>query len=436
MMTSRFRTIFVLIGGALLLASSAHAQTSQACASAKQKALGKTASSALACHSKAAKAGITVDPLCLQKADDKWQIALKGAHPKAEAKGGCALEGQNFVLEGRCSHDATAICSSAAIDCNFGTCSSGTCTLRPAVTCTVNADCLGTCGSRNDTTEAQGLFDLVVDESASLDVPSPTGLVDRVVPLLRPNPAANPCQASKLAASGKLASALLACHSKAAKKSLPVDANCLAKATGKHTSAFTKAETKPPCDTTGDAGLIQTQVGPFVELAVKGIPRNDGCGSGVVLAPETCDDGNTVNTDDCPADCVVDTCTPNGGSDDPWTVSFTSAKPVGAITVFVDYPEAKISILGSGNVPEGSEIDGIVGSPFTAASFNDRDHGLTAALAEGTGSNFGLTGALFTVHFETCAAAGAAAAGDFTCTVLGAADATGKALTGVTCSVN
>jgi hypothetical protein len=155
-----------------------------------------------------------------------------------------------------------------------------------------------------------------------------------------------------------------------------------------------------------------------------------------VLAPETCDDGNTVNTDSCPSDCVVDACTPVSGSDAPFTVSFSSTKNVAAISVFVDYPEGKVSILGSGGAIPSGVIDNVLGDPFTAASFNDLDHGLNAVLAEGTGGNFGLSGDLFEVHYETCTGAPAATAGDFSCTVLQAADALGKPLKGVTCSVN
>src|SRR6185369_7282042 len=162
----------------------------------------------------------------------------------------------------------------------------------------------------NDGTEAQALYDLVVDEETTVTHPTPNGVIDEIIPVLVPNPAANACQSNKLKATGKLAAALLNCHSKAAKLKVPVDQACLSKATLKHTQAFSKSELKPPCDTTNDAASIQAQVSPFVERAVGGIPRNDGCGSGVVIAPETCDDGNTVNTDSCPSDCTVDACIP------------------------------------------------------------------------------------------------------------------------------
>ena len=412
MIDSRFSTMLVLLGGALSCATPAVAQTSQVCAAAKLSALGKTASSVFGCYSKAAKLGAPVDPACIQKAEDKWNFPAKGAFQKAEIKGGCALEGQNFVLEGRC-------------------------TGNPAQACNVSLDCPGTgpCANRSDATEVQALYDLIVDEDLTVEEPNPGGVIDLIVPALIVNAAPNKCQSDKLKNTGKLAAAILGCHSKGAKANIPVDQSCISKATLKHAQSFTKSEAKPPCDTTGDAASIQALLVPFVESSVAGIPRNDGCGSGVTLAPESCDDGNTTNTDTCPGDCLIDACTPSSGSDDPWTVSFTSTKNVAAIKVFVDYPEGKVSILGSGSVSP-TEIDTILGEPDTVAGFNDVDHGLTGVLAEGTGGNFGLTGDLFTVHFETCNAAPAPAPSEFTCTVLEAADALGKALKGVTCSVN
>ena len=394
MTTLNLRALLALIGGAAMVAGSAAPVAAQptpaslACASAKQKAHGKTAAAVLNCHSKAAKVGDPVDPLCLQGVEAKWVLA----HDKAESKGGCAVEAQNLLYGG------------------------------------------------TDAGEKQGLYDLIVDETEVV----PDGLADLVVPLLRPNLAANGCQSAKLKATGKFAAGMLGCHSKAAKSGIPVDeVGCLNKARVKLNDAakgaFAKAESKGGCDTNGDVGNVQTAVESFVEQAVVGMPRNDGCGSGFTIAPETCDDGNVVNTDNCPSDCIVDPCTPNTGSDDTWTVQFTSPKPIAAVRVFVDYPESKLSIPGSGDVTLGGDITDILDAPFTVASMNDQDHGLRGTLAEGTGSPTGFSAAsgdLFTIHFETCNGAPAAVAGDFGCTVIDAADPAAKALTGVTCTVN
>ena len=395
MTTLNLRALLALFGAAIVAGTAAPAAAqptpaSLGCAAAKQKDLGKAAGGVLNCHSKAAKLGTAVDPLCVQKAEDKWGLA----HDKAETKalGACAVEAQNILYGG------------------------------------------------TDAGEKQGLYDLIVDETELV----PDGLADALVPLLRPNMAVNGCQSAKLKAAGKAAAGLLNCHSKASKKGTAVDqVKCIDKTVAKLNDpvkgAFPKAEAKGGCDTIGDAPTALTAVNAFVEQAVVGTPRNDGCGSGFTLAGESCDDGNVVNTDNCPSDCTIDTCTPNVGSDDTWTVEFTSLKPIAAVRVFVDYPEGKVSIPGSGDVTLGGDITDILDNPFTVASMNDQDHGLTGTLAEGTGSPTGFSaasGPLFTIHFETCNAAPAATPADFTCTVVDAADPLAKALKGVTCTVN
>jgi cysteine-rich repeat protein len=392
MTTLTARTLLALFGAAIVAGTAAPAAAqatpaSLGCASAKQKDLGKTAAAVLNCHSKAAKLGATVDASCVQKAKDKWGLALD----KADLKGGCATEARDIL---------------------FGGTGAG---------------------------EKQGLYDLVVDETEVVA----DGLADVLVPRLRPDTAANTCQSAKLKAAGKLAASLLDCHSKASKKGIAVDEECLNKALVKlndpSKGAFAKAEAKDGCVTTGDAGSTQTAVVAFVEQALVVTPRNDGCGSGFTIAPETCDDGNLVNTDNCPSDCTVDPCTPDVGSDDTWVVQFSSPKPIAAARVFVDYPEGKVNIPGSGDVTLGGDITDILDNPFTVASMNDQDHGLTATLAEGTASPTGFSvtaGDLFTVHFETCLGAPAAVAGDFACTVVDAADPAAKPLAGVTCTVN
>jgi cysteine-rich repeat protein len=419
----RFGTMLVLVGGLLASTAPAHAQTSQACASAKLKSLGKTASSVFGCYSKLAKVGgglgaiETAAPGCVQKAEDKWDLAPAGAFQKAELKGGCALEGQNFVLDGRCSNDATRACLTA-FDCLSG----------------------GLCNVHDDATEAQALYDLVNDEVVAPPThPTLNGLVQETLPSLIPNAAANACNSAKVKTTGKLAAALLNCHSKAAKVGVPVDQACLDKAILKHNQGYEKAEAKgalkpPQCDVVGNEDAVVTQVLAFAEKAVTGIPRRDGCGSGVVLAGESCDDGNLIDTDGCPSDCVIDACTPNSGSDVPWTVTYASAKPVGSLTVFVDFPEGKLSIPGTGGgTPPGIfEFDSFGVSAVT----NDVEHGFNANLTSIASPVQNIGADPLIVHFETCAAAPAAVTADFTCTVLGASDLTGKPLGGVTCSVH
>jgi cysteine-rich repeat protein len=155
-----------------------------------------------------------------------------------------------------------------------------------------------------------------------------------------------------------------------------------------------------------------------------------GCGNGVVTAPETCDDGNVDGNDDCPGNCVVELCDPLLGSDRPVDVQVTSGGEVAALTVFLDYPEGKVRIPGSGgSVPLGIITDLPLGSFGTT---NDLDHAMRQVVAGAFEIPDGL---LFKVHFENCAGASAPVLGDFGCEVLAASDASGSTLSGVTCAV-
>jgi cysteine-rich repeat protein len=159
--------------------------------------------------------------------------------------------------------------------------------------------------------------------------------------------------------------------------------------------------------------------------------RFTGCGNGLIVGSETCDDGNTADNDSCPSDCVVDFCAPDAGTDYTVTVDFAGSENVAGITVFLDYPEGKVSIPGSGgSVPSGIITD-LPG--FAFGQTNDLDHALIQAVVDGTAFP---SGQLFKVHFEDCLAAGAPIASEFTCTVLTAGDAGLVPIAGVTCSVS
>lgn len=67
----------------------------RACAASKLGATGKKASGELACQAKAANKGTTVDPLCLGKAEGKFEKAFS----KADLKGGCADPGDFSTVE-------------------------------------------------------------------------------------------------------------------------------------------------------------------------------------------------------------------------------------------------------------------------------------------------------------------------------------------------
>ena len=80
------------------------------------------------------------------------------------------------------------------------------------------------------------------------------------------------CTDAKLKAAAKKGAAKLLCHAKAAAKSVSVDINCLGKAEAAFASAFTRAESKGGCVTTGDASAVETSVNDFVGSVVSALP--------------------------------------------------------------------------------------------------------------------------------------------------------------------
>lgn len=239
----------------------------------------------------------------------------------------------------------------------------------------------------------------------------------------------NKCQSKKLGAASKLGAALFNCESKAAKKNVAVDqVKCVQKAIDKLTSGFTKEETKSgnDCTTTGDATAVVGETSDVVRLQTVATPRFNGCGNRLVLAPETCDDGNLENFDNCPSDCVVDFCEPSAVVQ-PATLVTTNPN-IAAITILLDYPEGKLSIPGTGvALPPGTIV------PFAGtAESNDFDHALRYINFDIF--NFGVT-TIATINFNTCQGAPAATPGEFSCSVQDAGDETLEPVEGVTCSV-
>jgi cysteine-rich repeat protein len=203
---------------------------------------------------------------------------------------------------------------------------------------------------------------------------------------------------------------------------------------------------------TGDAGIIlasggmrycATLGGTDVKNEAGNFKRKDApapgacasvspvCGNGTTEAGEDCDDGNTSNEDTCPADCTIDPCSPTGTPGPIASVNFTvpAGVDVAGLTVFVDYPEGKVSLPGSGASASGA----ITNTPPGAfAQVNDFDHALREVIASGSAITPGL---LFRMNFEACTGAPAPVAGDFTCQVTDASDPLGNTVTGVTCAV-
>lgn len=158
--------------------------------------------------------------------------------------------------------------------------------------------------------------------------------------------------------------------------------------------------------------------------------QTTGCGNGLIVGAETCDDGNLDDRDSCPADCIVDACFPQTGTDLTVTVNFAGSNDVAGITVFLDYPEGRVSIPGSGaSVPAGIITD-LPG--FAFGQTNDLDHALIQAVVDAAAFP---AGQLFRIHFQTCADTVPPSAGEFTCTVVAAGGDDLTPIPGVTCSV-
>jgi len=156
------------------------------------------------------------------------------------------------------------------------------------------------------------------------------------------------------------------------------------------------------------------------------------CGNGATEEPaETCDDGNTVDEstvdtlppDACPANCRIATCPSITGSLAA-TVHFSSASSVAGYKVFVDYPEAKVSLPGTGPASQGR----ITNDPTHSAVLNDIDYG---AIVIAGGLNAIPPSTLFVIQFDACTASPPSAS-EFGCTVHQANDSGGNDVT-MTC---
>jgi hypothetical protein len=71
---------------------------------------------------------------------------------------------------------------------------------------------------------------------------------------------ARKCAAAKQKAAGTAARGLLGCHARATKKSIPLDVGCLGQVRDKFEEAFTAAEGRGGCATSGDAAAVAAAV--------------------------------------------------------------------------------------------------------------------------------------------------------------------------------
>jgi hypothetical protein len=126
----------------------------------------------------------------------------------------------------------------------------------------------------------------------------------------------NACQSSKLKAAGKKAKCLLGLRAKLASNDTPLDPAKVQKCIDKFTQAFSKAEAKPPCNTTGDAGAIEAKVDAFVDDVA---PELNPAPTTTTTSPPTttttlpiCGDGLVTGSEQCDPPCGTGQCP--GGS--------------------------------------------------------------------------------------------------------------------------
>ncbi|HEV7731630.1 MAG TPA: DUF4215 domain-containing protein [Candidatus Binatia bacterium] len=178
------------------------------------------------------------------------------------------------------------------------------------------------------------------------------------------------------------------------------------------------------------------------------ITNGDGCSSTCVVEPpvcgnnrieagETCDDGNTINGDACPSNCRIEFCSPTATRQDT-TVTFTkpAGASVGSMVVFVNYPDAKVSLPGTGN---GATVRARITTLPTGFvhTANDLDYAIREVLSPSLPGNILNGTTLFKASYDLCSGAAAPAAGEYTCTVeqVGAPNGTSISPAGFTCSV-
>ena len=153
------------------------------------------------------------------------------------------------------------------------------------------------------------------------------------------------------------------------------------------------------------------------------------CSPGTCVPFETCDDSNANFADACPSDCSIAICKP-GGSTATISVTFTSPTALGALSVFVEYPDGVVAIPGSGVSTDTSRF---TADPSLIVTPNDLDYAVRVGLLAGSGS---ISSPAFQMTMDSCAGGGAATADQFICHVESASDTSQNVVTGVTCAVS
>ncbi|MBI3783284.1 MAG: hypothetical protein HY270_07770 [Deltaproteobacteria bacterium] len=157
------------------------------------------------------------------------------------------------------------------------------------------------------------------------------------------------------------------------------------------------------------------------------------CPSGESCIPiETCDDGNAVSGDTCPSNCFIHSCSASATTHFMLISSNAPAGvELGAMAVYVEYPDGTVGIPGSGN---DAQVQGSLTVPFDAfSSINDLEYAVRIALIGNGGAMF--PGVVAVVQVDQCTGASDPTNDQFRCSVESAADTNGNTVAGASCSV-
>ncbi len=144
------------------------------------------------------------------------------------------------------------------------------------------------------------------------------------------------------------------------------------------------------------------------------------CGDGVRQNGETCDDGNTVDGDACPSNCVINTCAPTQTKVQA-TISYAkqTSVSVGSVVTLLDYPDGTVTIPGIGGAASVGARIAVVPTGFSKTA-NDLDYALRVLISSATGAVL-TPGQTYRVSFDLCFNKTPPPATAFTCQVLQAA---------------
>jgi len=169
-----------------------------------------------------------------------------------------------------------------------------------------------------------------------------------------------------------------------------------------------------------------------------GSPKPAVCGDGEIEVGETCDDGNTMDGDNCPSTCVINSCLFSATQLNADVIIQPPADVViGALQVFVRYPDGVVGLPSSGSQASVA-ISNLPDDAFSTA-VNDLDYAVRVVSVGPDGLTLGSDplNRFFTAQFTFCQGATAPVASDFHCTVENATSVDNQDITTqTTCSVS